>query len=127
MSMSMSMTTTEAMAIVTCTNCGAKNRVEDRGPGVHPVCGRCGESLQGRPAPAKPLDVSDVDFAEKVLEAGARPVLLDCWAAWCGPCRQIAPLIDSLAAEAGDRYLVAKLDIQRNPRTAGMLGIQAIP
>jgi thioredoxin 2 len=112
------------MAIVTCSRCGARNRVEAKGAGVRPVCGRCGEDL---PVPAAgPLEVTDATFAEAVLEAKG-VVLLDCWAEWCPPCKMLAPTIDALALEAGGRYVVAKLDTQRNPRTAAMLGIQSIP
>ncbi len=55
------------------------------------------------------------------------PVLVDCWAAWCGPCRMIAPTIDQLAAESAGRYRVAKLDVDANPRTAAAYRIDGIP
>jgi thioredoxin len=113
------------MAIVHCPNCNAKNRVEDRGPGVRPVCGRCGAEL---PAPAfKPVELTDATLAEAVRSAGMRPLLVDCWAAWCGPCRALAPVLDSLAAESDGRYVIAKLDIDANPRSASQYGIQSIP
>ncbi|MBA2340281.1 MAG: thioredoxin, partial [Pyrinomonadaceae bacterium] len=75
----------------------------------------------------KPLTVTDASFAGDVLNAGARPVLLDCWAEWCGPCRMIAPVLDQLAAESGGRYTIAKLNVDENPRTAAQFGIQSIP
>ncbi|MDQ3806368.1 MAG: thioredoxin [Acidobacteriota bacterium] len=121
------------MAVVTCQNCGAKNRVDERAAaaGRRPVCGRCGaelgaagESVGG----GKPLAVTDATFGRDVLEASrARPVLLDCWAAWCGPCRMIAPVMDELAAESAGRYTVAKLDVDENPRTAAQFGVRSIP
>ena len=136
------------MAIVACAKCGAKNRVDERVTfvGKQPVCGRCGGVLGGggggeeAPRPAggdaaaakaddsKPLAVTDRTFAREVVEASkSRPVLLDCWAAWCGPCRVIAPVLDELAAESAGLYRVAKLDVDANPQTAAALGIQSIP
>lgn len=133
------------MSIVDCPKCGAKNRVDERVTvvGKQPVCGRCGAELQGgvgvetsrasSPAGAKadeskPVAVTDQTFAREVVEASnTRPVLLDCWAAWCGPCRRIAPVLDELASESAGLYRIAKLDVDANPQTAAALGIQSIP
>ena len=119
------------MPIVACPNCGTKNRVDDtRARALQPVCGKCGERLPAATASAatsgKPLIVTDATFADDVLGASA-PVLLDCWAPWCGPCRMIAPTIDQLAAESAGRYVIAKLNTDENPRTASEYRIDAIP
>lgn len=70
--------------------------------------------------------VSDADFEREVLQAD-RPVLVDFWANWCAPCRMIAPVVETLAAELGDRIKVLKMDIDANPSTAMQHGIMSIP
>lgn len=119
------------MDIVACRNCGARNRV-DEGTAAHrqPVCGKCGAALNVNAASSetsKPRTVTDDTFKREVLEARGVPVLLDCWAEWCGPCRMIAPVLDELAAESGGRYRIAKLNVDENPRTASQFNIRSIP
>ncbi len=70
--------------------------------------------------------VNDQDFEALVLKAD-RPVLVDFCATWCAPCRMIAPLVQDLAAEMGDRVRFLKMDIDANPETAGRLGVLSIP
>src|SRR3954449_2749431 len=121
------------MAVVTCTNCGAKNRVDERrAQQERPKCGRCGAPLPaGAEAAAggngHPVEVTDATFQQEVLGAGSTPVLLDCWAPWCGPCRMLAPTLEQLAKESGGRYRIAKLNTDENPRTASQFKIDAIP
>jgi thioredoxin 2 len=124
------MTTDTVPTIVPCPRCGQKNRVPAGRSGA--VCGRCGASLaegastEGAGAPGKPIEVTDATYATEVL-GSPLPVLLDCWAAWCGPCRAVAPSIDRIAAAYAGRVKVCKLDVDANPRTAEMLGIRGIP
>ncbi|HTV76766.1 MAG TPA: thioredoxin [Steroidobacteraceae bacterium] len=70
--------------------------------------------------------VTDASFQADVLESG-RPVLVDYWAEWCGPCRMIGPLIEEAATEYADRLTVAKLNIDENAATARRYGIRGIP
>jgi len=71
-------------------------------------------------------EVNDGTFEEEVIKA-QRPVLVDFWAPWCGPCKAIGPLVEELAAEYGDKIGFAKCNVDENPVTPGNYGIRAIP
>lgn len=109
--------------IVKCPECGANNRVAVNSE-KQAVCGRCKNPL---PAFSEtPVHITDANFTETV-EKSALPVLIDFWAAWCGPCRLIAPVIDELARELAGKVLVGKLNVDENQLTAGRFGVQSIP
>ena len=72
------------------------------------------------------VHISDESFAEEVLQS-ERPVLIDYWAEWCGPCKMIAPVLDEIATEYSDRLKVVKLNIDDNPHTPPKYGIRGIP
>lgn len=111
--------------VATCPNCGKKARVNPQKTVTsRPVCPACATPLPI--TPPTPLNVSDASFQAKVLQSPL-PVLLDCWAAWCGPCRLVAPIMDELARRYQGRAVIAKLDVDHNPQTAGRFGIQSIP
>jgi thioredoxin 2 len=121
------------MAVVACEKCGARNRVDERAArSQQPVCGKCGARLKTgvsgeRTAKSRPMVVTDATFEREVLQARNMPVLLDCWAPWCEPCHMIAPILDQLAAEANGQYLIAKLNVDDNKRTAAQFRVQGIP
>jgi thioredoxin 2 len=118
------------MQVVVCSKCGAKNRVdESRLATSEAKCGRCGAALSVAAAGehAKPVIITDQTFERDVLQVRGQPVLVDCWAPWCGPCRMIAPILDELAAESQGRYRIAKLNVDENPHTSSRFQIASIP
>jgi thioredoxin len=125
-----------AMMVVICPKCGAKNRVdESKAALLQPKCGKCGTVLDlTRTAPAAsagsaahPQVVTDATFDRDVLGMKGRPVLVDFWAPWCGPCRMLTPTLEELAGQANGKYAIMKLNVDENPRTAARYNISGIP
>lgn len=75
---------------------------------------------------AKALNITDSNFDEVVLKSD-KPVLVDFWATWCGPCLMMAPVVDELANDYADKAVIAKLDVDANPFNAQKYGIRSIP
>jgi thioredoxin 2 len=114
--------------IIRCLSCGAKNRMPEDRLNDRPLCGRCKAPLvikEDQPA-AVPVEVTDDNFAGEVL-SGPGPVLVDCWAPWCGPCRMVAPIMEGLAAKYAGAAKIAKLNVDDNTGIASQYGIRSIP
>ncbi len=112
-------------SVVSCLSCGGANRVRrDRVlEGLNPVCGHCHKPLA---VDAAPVTVTDETFAAEVL-GHPRPVLVDLWAAWCAPCRMIAPALEEIAGEMMGKVRIAKLNVDENPQAHAGLRVSGIP
>ncbi len=75
---------------------------------------------------SKPVEVNDSNFDQMVLQSKT-PVLVDFWAAWCGPCRMVAPLVEELAGEYEGKVTMAKINVDENPQIASQYGVMSIP
>ena len=105
--------------VIVCPHCGRRNRVPAAAAGL-PRCGNCHQSLPWI------ANASDDDFAE-VAEKARVPVLVDLWAAWCGPCRMVSPVLEQLATEYAGRLKLVKVDVDRSPRLSERFAVQAVP
>jgi thioredoxin 2 len=106
------------MALITCSNCGARNRVGPIEQGT-PRCAKCKTALPW---------VVDADADTFAAETTASvPVVVDYWAAWCGPCRMISPVLEDLAQRHAGRLKIVKVDVDANPGLAARAGAQSIP
>jgi thioredoxin 2 len=105
--------------LIQCPHCGQTNRIPAAASG-HPRCGRCRRDLPWI------VDAGDDDFGV-VAEQSPVPALIDFWAAWCGPCRMVSPVLDKLARERAGRIKLVNVDVDRAPRLSSRFDVQAIP
>jgi thioredoxin 2 len=102
-----------------CPSCGTRNRIPSSASG-RPRCSECRTDLPWL------ADATDADY-DAVVGASSLPVLVDCWADWCGPCRMVSPIVEQAAADRAGQLKVVKVDVDANPQVASRLGVQGIP
>lgn len=105
-----------------CPHCGATNRLPAERIDDAPSCGKCGQPL----IDGQPLDLSDANF-DAVVDETKLPVLVDFWAAWCGPCQMMAPAFKQAAQQMKGRALLVKVNSDDNPALSQRFGIRSIP
>jgi thioredoxin 2 len=107
---------------VVCPHCDTVNRVPDARLTERPKCGKCKRDIfEGHP-----LTLTDANF-DRHLSNGELPLVVDFWAAWCGPCQMMAPAYEQAAARIEPRARLAKVDTEQNPQLAQRYGIRSIP
>ena len=104
---------------IACQHCGQKNRVPAAAKGT-PTCGKC-----HRPLPWI-VEAGDADFTQ-VAQQASIPVLVDLWAEWCGPCRQVSPVLAQLARERAGKVKLVKVDVDKAPGLSQRYDVRAIP
>jgi thioredoxin 2 len=113
--------------LLRCASCGTRNRIPAERVGQVARCGKCGAAVSTEALRIdRPITVTDATFRREVVQSPL-PVLLDCWAPWCGPCQMMEPHIDELAREWKGRARVAKLNVDENPEVATRFQIASVP
>jgi thioredoxin 2 len=110
--------------VAECSQCGQQNRVGYAKLEETVRCGKCKATL--RP-PSTPIAVPSLEAFDAVTSHAAVPVVVDYWAAWCAPCRMVAPELEKIAAQHAGDFLVVKVDTERLPELSARYHIQSIP
>ena len=110
--------------VATCPSCGQKNRVPYERLAAHGTCGKCEASL---PLVAAPVDIPSTAVFDALIANCALPVLVDFWAAWCGPCKMVAPQLEKVATQEEGISLIVKVNTEALPGLSARYGIQGIP
>jgi thioredoxin 2 len=107
---------------IVCAHCGATNRLPAERLADDPDCGRCHRPLLA----GAPVELDDLSF-DAFVQKTTLPVLVDFWAPWCGPCRQMAPQFDAAARQLKGRAVLVKVNSDDSPETSAKFGIRSIP
>lgn len=107
---------------ISCPHCNVTNRIPDERLEDKPNCGKCKEPI----FTGKPVNLTAANYSKQVLQNDL-PVLVDCWASWCGPCMQFAPIFDQAAQTFEPKLRLAKLDTEAEQNIAAQLQIRSIP
>ncbi|MCV2359924.1 thioredoxin TrxC [Paucibacter sp. TC2R-5] len=108
--------------LITCPHCLTKNRVPNERATQDPVCGKCGQALLS----GEVVELNDANF-DAVVAGSELPVLVDFWAPWCGPCRQMAPQFAIAAQQLKGQVLLVKVNSDESPQLSQRFGIRSIP